>query len=49
MIHKEVKMKYEIQVLKKYIVEAVDVATTLETSKNSGEQLIRILEVKENE
>jgi len=41
-------MKYEIQVIKKYEVEAQDVATTLETSKSNGEQLIRILEKIEN-
>jgi hypothetical protein len=40
-------MKYEIQVFKTYIVEAVEVANTLEASKNLGEQLIRIKEHQE--
>ena len=42
-------MKYEIQVLRKYEVEAQDVATALETSKANGEQLIRILEKEESQ
>jgi hypothetical protein len=40
-------MKYEIQSHKKYIVESAEVASTLETIKANGEQLIRILEVVE--
>jgi hypothetical protein len=37
-------MKYEIQVFKTYLVEASEVATTLESIKTAGEQLIRIKE-----
>jgi len=40
-------MKFEIQTIKKYIVESADVDSTLETIKSNGEQLIRILDYTE--
>lgn len=37
-------MKFEIQTIKKYIVESADVGSTLETIKNNNEQVVRILD-----
>jgi hypothetical protein len=37
-------MKFEIQTIRKYIVESADVGSTLETIKNSNEQVVRILD-----
>ena len=37
-------MRYEIQSLKKYIVENTEIGTTIQSLKNNGEQLIRIID-----
>ena len=37
-------MKFEIQTIKKYVVESTDVGSTLETIKSNGEQIVRILD-----
>lgn len=40
-------MKYEIRVFKKYLVEASEVATTLQTISANGEQMVNIKEIEE--
>ena len=42
-------MEYEIQTLRKYLVSAADMASTLEQAELDGEKLIRILEIPEVE